>query len=254
MAVRLLELVRSAFRQTRVGPESSITFLSYPRSGHHWLTGLAADYCGKFYGCVPQIEYKKRRKSDAARGDTEAFIRAGRFTYCEYYGHCLMRPCPDGALVQKNHDFNLFLRYRESDRYIVLIRDPLISITAFYDYKRRSQPWADFSAASAKHWTGFVDKWVLPQYGNVLTLAYEDLAADPNSTLSRFLSYCGIPVHEELLTYGRSTTARMRVLDPALDYSIARGVIGRKYSEIISVLGSRRSVSDESNRTRGMTR
>jgi hypothetical protein len=210
--------------ETAQPARSDLVFLvSYPRSGHHWLVELATEYSSLLYGVEPDV-MRKREKT--------AFVRAGEFSYCEYYRHCGEVPCRDGALVQKNHDLDLGLPLDAAFRYVALARDPVPSIVSYYKLTRAAKPWPAFASRKAKYWCDFVDKWMLTERSNVLRLTYEGILADPAAALSSFLGFCGIPVRADIISRMEMTRLPRPTLDSALDYSTIRAMTDTRYRRL----------------------
>jgi hypothetical protein len=199
-----------------------VIFVSYPRSGHHWLIQLATEYCSLLYGAEPSVIPGPRVKPGV-------FVRAGDFSYCEYYHHCVQVPCTLGALVQKNHDFDLTLPREERFRYVALARDPARSIVSYHEFTGRAKPWPSFARRKAKYWRGFVEKWMLDEHEETLPLMYEQLLYEPAVTLSTFLQFCGIPVDGNVLGRVTITRAPVQDLDPTLDYSQVKEITSPAY-------------------------
>mgnify|MGYP003986584335 CR=1 FL=1 len=89
-------------------PHTWVQFVSYPRSGHHYLVNLLRSYW-KFSGSQPH--------------DNRTPF------YCEKYNCCGQTPCAKGAVCGKSHDFlREELKWSASVPTILQVRHPAKSI------------------------------------------------------------------------------------------------------------------------------
>ena len=120
--------------------------------------------------------------------------------YCEYY-NCIGRhgeridcnksnliwkekgfSCGAGRRIIKDHDFELLLPYSHGDKYIIQLRNPILSILSWYelDSKNESLKLPDFKTyfrQKMKFWVDFVEKWYpVISNSNVIYVPYENLA------------------------------------------------------------------------------
>lgn len=137
--------------------------VSFPRSGHHALKDVLAEYFGSaFHYCEFYLEPEKR------------------------FGTCAR------SNYQKQHDFDLDVPIMTDRRYLVQVRNPIAAIQSWMDLDVRTgerphfschEDWhAEFSSR-LRYWTGFVEKWYVQRIAPRFIIQYERLLANPMPTL-----------------------------------------------------------------------
>jgi len=163
-----------------------LTLISFPRSGQHLVTRLLRFYCEN---------------------------QGIEFSYCGFYSHCNQTPCASGWLFQKNHDLDLKLPIKPTDKYLVLYRSNMIAQLdawfrfdvelnwglkhnpgiANYDYPEKKaaliafmeKDWRDGKTRD-QYYLGFIKKWVMCANENVFKLEYDSWLAKPEKFLPVF--------------------------------------------------------------------
>ena len=164
-----------------------ILSVSMPRSGHHLLVRLLQAYYGE------------------------------QFSYCDYYGVekkdcCQKIPCiqvsryldGDYIFVQKNHDHRLQDPFLSEYKYIVQYRHPIPRSVSNFEvfvknrnvkskeiHKKRntSNSFYDFLERDAKYYIDFYQKYIAPNFPNVLVLQYEYLVDNPKESLKKIVNF-----------------------------------------------------------------
>ncbi|MGE0714619.1 MAG: hypothetical protein AB7P02_04175 [Alphaproteobacteria bacterium] len=160
-------------------PAPFVFFVSFPRSGHHYLVdlldklfGFRADYC-EFYRCLAP--------------ECRVAGLPGLFRI----------PCHSGRRFQKNHDFGLDLPLVPRCTYVVQYRYPLESLVSLFEFRLRhgypgrddvppvdtADGWRRMAEADAVYWRRFAKKWIIRPAGraNVVRCPYEGVTADPEA-------------------------------------------------------------------------
>jgi hypothetical protein len=182
-----------------------VTFVSFPRSGHHLvMTGL-----GRYFGADRDFY-----SNAADAGGPVSTFQSGPLRYCEYYTHCRSVPCANPETnMQKNHDLSLRLPL-ESGRFLVLHRAPepaiaswyrvVHSTSLFWRFLPRFASSALFRKLKYLYWKGFMEKWVRPSHpvDRFLILRYEDILRQPMEVFRSIIRFCddsGDDINEEKL-------------------------------------------------------
>lgn len=156
--------------------------VSFPRSGHHMLTGFLARYFGS------------------------------SFAYCEYYNDCRRRPCVNPRNnLQKSHDQKLRLATDKDCDYLLQFRHPLYSICSNYRLHLKHKKskyqgcrvgqepidrWRKFAQRDIQRWKKFVRKWAIENSNaRAMTVLYEDVMEDPVGEFARVVEFM-CPSHE----------------------------------------------------------
>jgi hypothetical protein len=149
-------------------------FVSFPRSGHHWLVRSLQTYG------IPD------------------------FSYCEYFSSCRTRPCTcdPPKKLQKAHiraPDNLF------HKYIIGFRDPACAIISWYELLRRRNPikWRRHQPRAVQQWKNWITKWLQVRPGWLL-YQYEAMKADREQMVTRVIEHLcpGIEVDQKRLRDG----------------------------------------------------
>ena len=135
---------------------SPVSCVTYPRSGHHLLVRLIANY-----------QLNLNQKTFCVHKNLEdphGYISAGQMQYCTYYRHCNSVPCTDNACnLQKNHDFDLTLELPATNKLLVQVRHPLESIISFYYWRlKRANEHSKNKTDSRAAWQRFLKIRPLP--------------------------------------------------------------------------------------------
>ena len=152
--------------------------MSFPRSGHAVVYHLARLYFGD------------------------------DLVYCDPFSdsHCGCRhvPCVNPARnFAKNHDHGLLsspgVPILAREKYLIQYRSPVWSVVSNFKVYLKNHPaentkqgWEKFACRDIFFWNRFVDKWVLdfpPDLTSPHYCVYEDLMADPKTTLTSVLSF-----------------------------------------------------------------
>lgn len=134
----------------------------FPRSGHHALKDVLADYFeDDFHYCELYLEPQKNLEVCAATN------------------------------YQKQHDFDLSTPVKTDRRYIVQVRNPIAAIQSWMDLDVRTGERAPFEYHEAWHaefvnrlrfWKEFVEKWYVQRIERRFIIQYERLVARPRPT------------------------------------------------------------------------
>ncbi|MCC7272253.1 MAG: hypothetical protein IT561_06255 [Alphaproteobacteria bacterium] len=162
--------------------EPFVFFVTFPRSGHHYLVELleklfplADDYC-EFYHC---------RAPGCAVAGLPGMFRI---------------PCHSGRRFQKHHDFGLDLPLTPRCTYVVQYRYPLESLVSLFEFRLKHgypgldatppedtrEGWRRASEADAVYWRRFAKKWLVRPAGrpNLLPCPYESVTTDPEAVVA----------------------------------------------------------------------
>lgn len=218
-------------------PDGRDLFLvEFPKSGMTWLCTILANIaCGGREGAVTFFNVQQHVP------DLWQSTAAGPVPW----------PTPTGWRVFKSHDsFNPGYRHA-----VVLVRHPVDVMVSFYAYLEKRVP-GTFSSLDelirspthgARAWAAHTSSWLNAAGSGfrVCFLRYEDLKADPESTICRLLAVIGWRVDRELLRHSieLSDLERMRAgerayaeMSPAYRVAAVReGAVG----------GGQRSLSSE---------
>ena len=123
-------------------------FVTFPRSGHHWLIRSLKSYFGD------------------------------EMQYCEFYSHCNVVGCVDGCNMQKNHDLFLDLVIPEGWQVIVQSRNAEDAIRSWWDVSP-DMDWEIFRPQSTEFYNRWMEKW----WDKYPQITYEERAAFPVETL-----------------------------------------------------------------------
>ena len=139
-------------------------FVTWPRSGHHWLIRMLKVALG------------------------------ARLRYSEYYknkGQSLENNSRINA--QKNHDFDLDLKMPRTFYHLVQIRDFQPSCRSFYkmhqDEGREMPDYSSFEAEQFEIYTKWRSKWTDKDVPNRLIVRYEELCMNPVIVVKRVLMF-----------------------------------------------------------------
>lgn len=149
---------------------SFVHIVTFPRSGHHAMveqlesvSDIYVNYC-EYYNCIG----RHGERIDCSKSNL--IWKEKGFN------------CGAGRRIIKDHDFELLLPYSLSDKYIIQLRNPILSILSWYelDSKNENLKLPDFKVyfrQKMKFWVDFVEKWY-PVIGNsnVMYVPYENLA------------------------------------------------------------------------------
>jgi len=149
-----------------------IKIVSFPRSGQHLIERFL-----NFYHKENNLNY----------------------SYCDYYNHCMKIPCVNNCIFQKNHDWNLNLEIKKSEKFIVLYRSNIEKqLNSFYRHNTNKSiliknsdviDYLNFFNEKKKYYNGFINKWVENSNENILKIDYEKLILEPNLNLELILSH-----------------------------------------------------------------
>jgi len=167
-----------------------VYLVSYPRSGQHYM----------------------QRMIERVTGEDD---------YCELY-HCRVKSCPgsnapisertpcqSGRKIQKTHDFDLNFPCQIESRYAVFIRNPLYSITSYYERETKNhglvilkngdggnvsvkdtrEAWLLFLKEKLIYWKEFAGKWHEKKGGNVKVFNYEKIVSTEEA-VQDFFNFC----------------------------------------------------------------
>jgi hypothetical protein len=162
---------------------TNVHIVTFPRSGHHAMieqlesvSEIYKNYC-EYYNCIGRrgeiIECSKSSDTWKEKGFS----------------------CGAGNRILKDHDFELLLPYKNDRKYVIQLRNPILSIASWYelDSKNLNLKLPEFNiyfSQKLKFWIEFVDKWY-PKFSNenVIYVPYEDLAIKEKLIeISRFIN------------------------------------------------------------------
>ena len=142
---------------------------TFPRSGHRWMRNMVKSYYGK------------------------------EFHFCATHKDCRQVPCIDpGTNWQKTHDFLLNDVIDSDYRYVIQVRNPLDSITSWYefdlehkvDFKDSKENWDKYIIEKITLWLGFVYKYCVRHNNiNMIIVKYSDLVINTASTLEKVIRF-----------------------------------------------------------------
>lgn len=144
--------------------------ISFPRSGHHGLKMVLADYFGEEFHCCDNYV------------DDPSF----RLGVHEATNYC------------KEHDLNLDHPVNPAFRYLVQVRDPLYAIPSWIEFDSRvgavrrtesREEWFKIYKERVAFWQGWVEKWVLSDIWPRLVVHYDTLVANPFSTCESVVQF-----------------------------------------------------------------
>lgn len=147
------------------------TSVSFPRSGHHALKNVLAEYFGdEFKYCDNYVDHEEKRLSEFSETN-----------------------------FQKEHDLQLQYCPHPGFRQLVQIRNPIdaiqswISFDATVGHEDANQDrgrWRSLFSERLSFWGLWMDKWVLsPADGPRLVVPYERLIADPPKVCSAVILF-----------------------------------------------------------------
>lgn len=144
--------------------------VSFPRSGHHALKTVLAEYFG------PEFRYCDNYRDDPA----------------------LWLKCNAETNYQKEHDLNLdYPSDFEDVKYLVQIRDPVLAIQSWIDFDARVYrnsntdrfAWKQAFRSKMVFWNKWFDKWVLKPIPARLVVPYTRLLAMPYGTCESVVQF-----------------------------------------------------------------
>lgn len=126
-------------------------FVTFPRSGHHWLEYMLSRYFG------------------------------ADWRYCESYNEPekRMAVCP-ATNAEKTHDFALDFDPGPAQVIVQYRRDVGAAIRSLYVATHPAMTLEEFAASRTAYWLGFTAKWVNRDH---YVVYYEDLLANPVETV-----------------------------------------------------------------------
>jgi hypothetical protein len=142
-------------------------FVSYPRSGHHALLRIMGEvsnlsdglYCEN-YNC--QDENQQPIECNGVKSAKDG------------------TSCLAGRPITKSHDFDLTLAIQPAIRYVIQVRDPMLSIPSWYRLNSRKSKNFNVSKQQfwnlkIRFWIDFVNKWAVPELSNVIIIKYDEI-------------------------------------------------------------------------------
>lgn len=117
--------------------------ISFPGSGEHNINNLIYLYCSN-----NNIKYSS----------------------CNYYTCCKSIICKKKSLIMNNHDFNLNLIISPFNKYLVIFcNDPYLQMQTYDNIKN-----------NISYYSSFIEKWIKPNYLNVMVVDIIDLFINKN--------------------------------------------------------------------------
>lgn len=144
--------------------------ISFPRSGHHGLKMVLADYFGD------ELVYCDNYVDDPS-------LRLGTHADTNY--------C-------KEHDLNLDLPIDDRFRYLIQVRDPLYAIPSWIEFDSRvgavrhtetREEWFKVYQERTVFWQKWVEKWILSNIWPRLVIPYDTLVTNPFSTCESVIQF-----------------------------------------------------------------
>jgi len=162
---------------------NKILCFSFPRSGHHLLVHLLAQY---FSGNIEFPEGKSHNKK----------LDVGDLHYCEFYRHCYTLGCDDPLVnFQKNHDFELNSTLPLEWSHIVQCRHPIESVISWIErFDRRitdMDSWHWLAKERILHWKKFMHKWAI-ECLPLSIVPYHNLVKNPQLYLEKIIRGMGV--------------------------------------------------------------
>jgi hypothetical protein len=164
--------------------------VSLPRSGHHLLVDILADYIGD------EFVYADSYGVRDVHGNKTAIAGLPR----------TLSTCPE-ANYEKTHDFDLDVDLYPADNrvFIVQYREPVAAIVSHYLFGTNGEPgdrktWEEFARIRAVYFHKFKEKWIDgSEYINlpVTKVPYERLVTMPVFSVSEILDFMGCEVDEK---------------------------------------------------------
>ncbi|MCU7554442.1 sulfotransferase domain-containing protein [Alteromonas sp. ASW11-19] len=152
--------------------KSRAHIVTFPRSGHHILVGLLDTFC---YANNEYCEFYTCSDADGNKID------------CPSSGLDWTRKnnlCGAGKRITKTHEFDLSLPFVEERKYLVQLRNPVLSVSSWYELEKSTggltQSYEEFIDDKMNFWESFATKWY--QYfekENVLYAPYNSLSSKP---------------------------------------------------------------------------
>lgn len=144
--------------------------ISFPRSGHHALKAVLADYFGnELHYCDNYVDPTTDRLG--ANEDTN---------YC------------------KEHDLKLAEPVIPGIRYLIQVRNPIASIQSWIEFDSRvgainhtasRESWSETFREKLEFWNHWFDKWILSDIWPRLVVPYETLVSNPFSTCESVIQF-----------------------------------------------------------------
>ena len=171
-------------RQTSPGyyPAAALPYVanvSWPRSGHHLLVRLLQGTFGPLFGYCEHYQPRKAEPSPC----------------------CGAFPCRRAGLIHmsKQHDFDLTAHLPEDVPVVVQYRGFVASAISQFEMTTGEGGTPDtaaafrtFSSAMVPGYRGFMARWVESPRERRVTIAYEDLVADPVTEARKVLDLYGM--------------------------------------------------------------
>lgn len=144
--------------------------ISFPRSGHHALKAVLADYFGN------------------------------EFKYCDNYvdpPSNKLGVCPETNYC-KEHDLELSQPLDPNFRYVIQVRNPMFSIPSWIEFDSRvgainhmvsRETWSKAFNERIRFWNVWFDKWVLSDIWPRIIVHYGILIDDPFSTCETIIQF-----------------------------------------------------------------
>lgn len=147
-----------------------IANVSFPRSGHHALKAVLAEYFGS------------------------------EFHYCDNYKDATEKRIVNDPETnyQKEHDLRLdFPSNLPGVKYLIQIRDPALSIQSWIDFDARvycnrnntRKDWIRAFSSNMDFWNSWFKKWVLAEITPRLVVPYSHLVAMPFGTCESVIQF-----------------------------------------------------------------
>jgi hypothetical protein len=137
-----------------------INVISFPRSGQHLLQSI--------------LEYVYNEHNI-------------KYSFCNFYNCCKRTPCKNGALFQKNHDFNNKIQITNNKHIILYRKDIILQLESYYRYHISvyNKPYnfnnlIKFIKNKSGYYNNFVKKWTTKTDNpNILVIEYYELINNP---------------------------------------------------------------------------
>jgi hypothetical protein len=134
------------------------------------------------------------------------------FSYCEFYNCCKNIPCNKNSnALQKNHDFNLDIEIKDTNKYIFLYRENILQqIDAHFRYQTINQKifytneniieqFKDFVRSNKNYYINMYNKYLNQNKSNILELEYDNLVTNFNEKFYELLAFLNIEINEEFI-------------------------------------------------------
>lgn len=120
-----------------------------------------------------------------------------KYSCCNFYNCCKNIICNKQSLFSLNHDFMLDIKINPANKYLVVYcNDIIIQLVNYYKYNvltnkkiYNDKDLINFFNNNIIYYNNFVNKWIKPNYSNVLVIDFFDFKFDINNSSKNIFNF-----------------------------------------------------------------